>query len=215
MDILLKNIMLADATGENVKVAAAKGGEFTGEIQTGAQAMESFPEAAAQICPDLAAVEAFLLCEGPGSMLGTRSASAFIASVAALTKAKIYTLDSMRAAAFAFAGANPGIAEFSIIAPSRKGFANLLNFSNGEIEFEREVEIAELGVLAHSGKRLLRQRKNVDAALAGMETVEFSLKEIFETAKARPELLEPRETPPDAKSLSKREYVKWKAQARI
>ena len=38
MDILLKNIMLADATGENVKVAAAKGGEFTGEIQTGAQA---------------------------------------------------------------------------------------------------------------------------------------------------------------------------------
>lgn len=104
-------------------------------------------------------MEAFLLCEGPGSMLGTRSASAFIASVAALTKAKIYTWDAMRAAAFAFAGANPGIAEFSIIAPSRKGFANLLNFSNGEIEFEREVEIAELGGSPIRGKGFLGSAK--------------------------------------------------------
>ena len=44
---------------------------------------------------------------------------------------------------------------------------------------------------------------------------ELSVEEIFETLKKYPELLNHCDFPPDAKSLSKREYVKWKAQAHI
>ena len=48
-----------------------------------------------------------------------------------------------------------------------------------------------------------------------IEEIEISLSETYEILKRYPNLATICGFPPDAKSLTKREYVKWKAQAPI
>jgi len=209
-----KNIILADATALRVKTALAQSGKIRGQYLASGQSMESINEALDKICPDFSKIDAYVICTGPGSVLGTRVASAAIATIAILNGSLIYEYDALNAAAFVVADKS-SIAEFSILAPSRKGFVNLLNFENGKNIFENEIEITKINEFAKSQKYLLNQREKIDNNLADIERIDIALEQTFEILKRRPELAAICDLPPDAKSLTKREYVKWKAQVHI
>lgn len=72
-------------------------------------------------------IDAYVICTGPGSVLGTRVASAAVSTLAKMHKAPVFEFDAMKIAAYAVF-CRGGNSDFSILAPSRKGFANLLNF---------------------------------------------------------------------------------------
>lgn len=208
-----KTTLIIDGSGERVKLALASGGESAFESQSEAQSIESVAAEIAKLPAELSEIGAYAICTGPGSMLGTRFASAYVSTLAKLFGADIFGWDAMRVAAFAIADA--GTPEFSLLAPSRKGFANLLNFSGGAVESESETEIPLLPPLLKQKVYHLYQRKNAADEIAQFEKIDIEPKRIFGTLKRHPQLLSKCDIPPDAKSLTKREYVKWKAQAHI
>jgi len=104
--------------------------------------------------------------------------------------------------------------EFKILAPSRKGFVNVLDFKGGEVALQEEAEIEsaqDCGGLAF----LLDQRSKVDDRLQGIKRLDLTAKAAAMTLLSEPLLARKCKAVPEPKSLSNREYVKWKAQARI
>lgn len=213
-------ILVADATSATVRI-----GEFneTGTPvlvrETSMPAMESFSACLAEF--DDFKTDGFgwriWLCFGPGSVLGTRIAGVELASAAALKpNAEICAWDAMQTTAFALSARADAPAEFSILSQSRKGFANILDFSNGRIVREAEISGQEAQNADTKRTFFLKQRAKPDAAFGIFKTADVSLCEIFRALKDNPYLLTPcGKTAPDAKTLSKREFVKWKAPARI
>ncbi len=210
--MLNQTTIIADASGDCVKIVLSKNGSIANQISTDAPALETFASAMNKICDDFSNIENYAVCTGPGSMLGERFSSVYICTLAKLFNAKIFEWDSMKVAAFALS-ISKNIDTFTLVAPSRKGWVNVLKFSNGEIESELETEIATLSEIENVF--LLKQRKNLPTQFELFEEFSPSAEMIFEALKRRPELLSECELPPDAKSLTKREYVKWKAQAHI
>ncbi len=208
-----KTTLIIDGSGECVKLALAVGGGLAFESKSDAQSIESVAAEVAKLPAELSEIGAYAVCTGPGSMLGTRFASAYVSTLAKLFGADIFEWDAMQTAAFALADA--GMPEFSLLAPSRKGYANLLNFAGGAIESESETEIPLLPPLLKQKVYNLYQRKNAADEIAQFEKIDIEPKLIFGTLKKHPELLSKCDIPPDAKPLTRREYVKWKAQAHI
>jgi len=209
-----KAILYIDASGCEVKLALSEDAVFAGGRVSAEAALESFCESFAELVPEPSKISLFAICTGPGSMLGTRFASTFVSTVASLTGAKIAEWNGMRAAAFALSETRK-VSEFSLFAPSKKGSANILNFGGGNVEFEGEIDLSQIGARAKQEKFLLFQRKNPPPEIANFKTVNLTPRQIFEVLERRGELLSPCSAPPDAKSFANREYVKWKAQARI
>lgn len=216
-----KSIAVADASGERVKMALMSGGAVVSEISRDKMAMEIFAESLSELCGgEPGKVEAFALCIGPGSMLSTRVGSCILSTISALTNAELFSWDCMQTAAFALYGGFAGNlnarekGEFRILAPSRKGFVNVLDFKRGEVALQEEVEIGlaqECGGLAF----LLDQRSTVDDRLKGLQRLDLTAKAAALTLLSKPLLAQECKAVPEPKSLSNREYVKWKAQARI
>ena len=216
-----KSIAVADASGERVKMALMSGGAVVAEISRDKMAMEIFAESLSELCGgEPGKVEAFALCIGPGSMLSTRVGSCILSTISALTNAELFSWDCMQAAAYALYGGLAGNLnarekdEFRILAPSRKGFVNVLDFKGGEVALQEEVEIGlaqECGGLAF----LLDQRATVDDRLKGLQSLDLTAKAAALTLLSKPLLAQECKAVPEPKSLSNREYVKWKAQARI
>ncbi len=209
-----KNLILADATALRVRTALTENGIFKKEFISDSPSLESFVESLSEVCADFSAIDSYAICTGPGSVLGTRVASAAIATLAKINGASIFEFDALKIAAFAMLSRGEN-GDFSVLAPSRKGFANLINFSSGVIEDEREIEDEKLAQLCKPRKFLLNQKKSVSQNLSEIEKIEISLAETYEILKRRPSLAVLCDLPPDAKSLTKREYVKWKVQAPI
>ncbi len=204
-------IIIADASGESSKIAQIKNEKIVSEIEDGGAALENFANLISQMNPREA--EAFLLSEGPGSILGTRAASLHVSVAALFSGAKIYSFDIMRVSALAIA--NKVREAFSLLAPSRKGFVNILDFDGKNIIDEREIEIAQLPDFARERIFLLNQRKKVAATIENYTRANPTLSEIWLAIQAHPEELTLRNEAIEAKSLTKREYAKWKAQAHI
>ncbi len=207
-----KPTIIADASSESVKIALTKNNEIVCELTTDAPALESFSQAMNDICKDFSEIGNYAICTGPGSMLGERFASVFISTLARINNAKIFEWDAMKVAAYSIFDSKK-IENFLLLAPSRKDWVNILKMSNGKIEFEREIEISNIP--EDDLKILLHQRKNPPAGLSDIAEFSPTPTTIFNTLKLHPELLGECDLPPDAKSLTKREYVKWKAQAHI
>lgn len=210
-----KLTLIIDASGENVKIALSQNGVLLAEITTTAPALETVSQAMSDACKDFSKIENYVICTGPGSMLGERFASAFVSTLAKLHNAKIFEWDSMKVSAFTIASMPESPEKFTLLAPSRKGYVNILNFTNGKIVEQKEIEISTLEESAEEKKYALRQRKNPPLELSKFEEFQPTPTQIFQTLKNNPELLSECELPPDAKSLTQREYVKWKAQAHI
>lgn len=210
-----KPTIIIDASGENVKIALAENNLLAKEITTAAPALETVSQAMYDICSDFSKIENYAICTGPGSMLGERFASAFVSTLAKLHNAKIFEWDSMKVATFAIANTPTTPDKFSLFTPSRKGFANIVNFADGKILEQKEIEISTIDESSEEKKYILKQRKVLPKELSEFEEVQISPSQIFETLKAHCDLLSPCDMPPDAKSLTQREYVKWKAQAHI
>lgn len=216
-------ILVADASGKSVKLAMLQDGSFADGLTEASQAVESFVDALGKLCGNsFDDITAYALCVGPGSMLSTRSASAAVASIAALTNAKLYAWDTMRVAAFAiiygfWKGSIDSTTDFCVLAPSRKGFVNVLHIIDSkEYSYtEMPIEDFEKMGIAKNCCVLLDQRAVVDARLDCYVRLDLTPEEIAQTLIANPELLEESTTPPEPKSLVKREYVKWKAQVLI
>lgn len=206
--------LIIDGGGENVKIAEIENGELARESVSGAQAIESVANSMRQFADNFGKIKAYAVCSGPGSMLGTRFASVYASTLAKLNDAEIFEWDIMQTAAF-WLFDKFGDCEFSLAAPSRKGCVNLLNFKDGKIESQNEYDISLLDTLRKNKTYQLHQRQKVADEIAQFEKIDLTPKQIFETLKKYPELLNHCDFPPDAKSLSKREYVKWKAQAHI
>lgn len=216
-----KSLAVADASGERVKMALLSSGAVVAEISRDKMAMEIFAESLSELCGgELGKVEAFALCTGPGSMLSTRVGSCILSTISALTNAELFSWDCMQTAAFAlykgFAGSLNASEkeEFKILAPSRKGFVNVLDFKGGEVALQEEAEIEsaqDWGGLAF----LLDQRSKVDDRLQGIKRLDLTAKAAAMTLLSEPLLARKCKAVPEPKSLSNREYVKWKAQARI
>ena len=210
----LKNAIIADATSINVRTALVENGAFKTEFVSDLPSMESFADSLSKICSDFSGIDAYVICTGPGSVLGTRVASAAVSTLAKMHKAPVFEFDAMKIAAYAVF-CRGGNSDFSILAPSRKGFANLLNFFFLFVECEREIEDENLASFCKPRKFLLKQKNTVSKNLSEIEEIEISLSETYEILKRYPNLATICGFPPDAKSLTKREYVKWKAQAPI
>ena len=210
-----KSLAVADASGERVKMALLSSGAVVAEISRVKMAMEIFAESLSELCGgELGKVEAFALCIGPGSMLSTRVGSCILSTISALTNAELFSWDCMQTAAFAGSLNASEKEEFKILAPSRKGFVNVLDFKGGEVALQEEVEIEsaqDCGGLAF----LLDQRSKVDDRLQGIKRLDLTAKAAAMTLLSEPLLARKCKAVPEPKSLSNREYVKWKAQARI
>ena len=105
--------------------------------------------------------------------------------------------------------------KFALFTPSRKGFANILIFAENKIIEEKEIEMSAINDFAECKKFTLRQRKNQPVELSQFEEIQPTPTQIFQALKNHNTLLSECDLPPDAKSLTKREYAKWKAQAHI
>ncbi len=211
---------IIDASGRNARAAIIRGGEFSGEISSGLQAIESFAQTLEGACKS-AGVEAgeiseFFLCVGPGSILGTRTASAAVSTIAAVNEAAIHVWDSLETAAYVLSSRGAK-APFAVFAPSRKGFVNCALFDGEKMLWERELEASDAGSAGKIADNayLLDQRKTSEPMLEGMEKIELPLSEIWEAINKNPKLCAPADFPPNAKSLSERTYAKWKAPALI
>lgn len=212
---------VADASGSGVKIALVRGGRTVSEAARPDMAMEGFASALKEVCgPVLDGIGAFALCVGPGSMLSTRVASCAVSTIAALTGAKLFSWDAMLTAAAAlsrgFVGGFPEMrGDFRILAPSRKGYVNALDFRGGAAVRQEEVEIGALAAMDSLPTAMLDQRAEVDPRLAGFKRLGLPAGAAARALLADPGLAEPCAFAPEPKSLSKREYAKWKAQARI
>lgn len=212
--------VVADASGERLKIALAEGGEVRAHLECRNMAMEGFAQALSDLCGgDPNKVGAFALCVGPGSMLSTRVASCVVATIAALSGAKLFEWDTMQVAAFAvssgFVPDSPACGRLRILAPSRRGFVNYLDFDGGKIAVQTEAEIDSLEPLPDAPAFLLDQRAAVDPRLADFPRLDLSASAAVRTLAAYPLLARQTDGAPEPKSLVKREYVKWKAQAHI
>ena len=207
-------IALIDASGEPLKAGLFARGMPPKIASVGERALEGLFDAIGQLCPSprhLREVEAFAICAGPGSVLGVRAASAAVSTISKFTRAKIFAWDCMEVAAAAIAMER---GEFTLLAPSRKGFANMLNY-RGKVEEYREIAIEEIGAAALPLKILLRQRALPAPPFDGFDAFDLGIQTAFETIMKNPALAAHAAQTPDAKTLTKREYAKWKAQAHI
>lgn len=207
-----EDILFVDAAGERLKMARRGANGRIAAALTNAAAMEDFFEALIQIAPDPAQIEAFALCTGTGSILGTRVASVGISTVAKFSGAKIFEWNCMGVAAFALADA--GNKRFSLFTPSRKGFANILNFDGKPLEL-KEIETGKIAAEAFDKKFSLYQKTKTDPIFSTFERFDLDEKTALETILKYPHLACECCDTPDAKPLTEREYVKWKGQAHI
>ena len=210
-----KPTLIIDASGENVKIAFSQNGTLSAKITTDSPALESVSQAINDLCKDFSEIENYAICTGPGSMLGERFASVFASTLAKLHNAKIFEWDIMQATAFVIADSLAVSEKFALFTPSRKGFANILIFADSKIIEEKEIEISAINDFAQYKKFTLRQRKNQPVELSQFEEIQPTPVQIFQALKNHATLLSECDLPPDAKSLTKREYAKWKAQAHI
>lgn len=208
--------LLCDASGEKLKLALCDArGAVLRSADSQERAMEAFFGSLAEICPDadaLANVNAVALCTGTGSILGTRTASVGLCTIAKFTGAEIFEWNCMEVAARALADA--GRDGFSLFTPSRKGYANILVFESG-VSLLREIELAEIEAVARGDRILLKQREKNDPAFSDFEIFELDDATAAATLAKHAPLAHHCTSTPDAKSLTEREYVKWKAQAHI
>lgn len=213
-------LVLADASGRGARLASVRGGVFEFELSSAEGAVESFADLLRRLCEKSGAkpadIGAFAMCVGPGSILGTRVASAAICAIAEVSGAKILVWDILQAGARVLAKRKEK-APFALFAPSRKGFANCLTFDGSAVLGEREIELSRAIPEDSLPKNriLLDQKKTAEPFLSNMPRVDFSMEQIWDALRENPKLLEEAKSPPNAKSLSKREYVKWKAPALI
>lgn len=206
--------IIIDACQSKTRVAAIRDGDFLTEKVSEFQAMESFLASLNELLLSIkstpANIKEFWLCVGPGSILGTRVASAAICSISKVFGTKIFTWDILATSALTLEKRCKK--PVTLCAPSRKNFVNIARADGGKIQEEKEIESANANLV---DARLLLQKKTSDKFLAELPVEEFSLSEIFQTLKNDATLLSEAKTPPDAKSLSERNYVKWKAPALI
>ncbi len=206
-------IILLDPTGEALKMALFEDGVMQKQAQTKGQTMETLFQNLSEVAGEnINKIEAFFVCTGTGSILGTRTATVALSTIAKISGTKIFEWNCMQVAARAIA--NKGENKFSLFTPSRKNFANLLNFDKEE-KCLQEIAIEEIAQMAFEKKISLFQRKNVPAPISEFESFDLDEQTAFDVLRANPEQLQECFETPDAKTLTKREYVKWKAQAHI
>ncbi len=213
MDIsLFGRILIADATSEELKMALVENGRIAKTINAG-RAMEHFFEALGECTGgDFAGISAFVLCTGTGSVLGTRTASVSLSTIAQFTGAQIFQFNCMEVGALYLSEKIDG--KFTLLTQSRKGYANILNYDGG-IKLLKEITVDQIDSTAHPRRLVLRQRAKADPALAKFETFELDALQTAQTLLKNPKLAAQCSQSPDAKPLTEREYVKWKAQAHI
>ena len=211
MDIrLFGRILIADATSEELKMALVENGRIAKTINAG-RAMEHFFEALGECTGgDFSGISAFVLCTGTGSVLGTRTASVSLSTIAQFTGAQIFQFNCMEVGALYLSEKIDG--KFTLLTQSRKGYANILNY-DGEIKLLKEITVDQIDSTAFPRRLVLRQRAKAD--LAKFETFELDALQMAQTLLKNPKLAAQCSQPPDAKPLTEREYVKWKAQAHI
>lgn len=205
--------IIIDGSGDNVKVAAVRNGGLLCALESGSQSIESLASCVESLPCGFGEVKAYAVCTGPGSMLGIRFSSAYVSTFASLSGAEIYEWDAMLVAARFITGSVCD--SFSLVAPSRKGCVNLLNYGNGGLELKSEIVVDALAPHLKAKRFHLFQRKGFPVEIDGFKKIFMTPQSIFETLKENPDLLLRCDFPPDAKPLSKREYVKWKDQAHI
>jgi tRNA A37 threonylcarbamoyladenosine modification protein TsaB len=209
-------LLLADASGEIMSVCIAKDGNALYEENVPGGALENFfallKRALEKSALRANEVDAFGFCRGPGSILGIRIVSSAFATLrAANPSSSIFVWNLLEAYAEL---ARPKYGEtFSILCPSRKGYANTLVCKNGMVSLEEIIssQICELP----EPRLFIRQRSVNDKNFEGLEEIYFNASQIFELLKISPELathIGAHETS-DALTLAKREYVKWNSQA--
>lgn len=209
-------VMLADASGENLSAAVFKDGRLVSKRSACGGALENLFSLIEKACADasikIAEIRAFGFCRGVGSVLGARASSAALAVFREVNAGSICFAWSSLETYAAILKKTAG--EFSVVAPSRKGFANALSFAGGETKIS-EIPSAEIQYLP-SPRYLISQRKVADKNFEGLEITYFDCAEIFKALQENPGLVQAAAGGEifDAKILSKREYAKWNSAAR-
>lgn len=206
--------VLIDASGVPLKALIAEGGKILKEKEWESQALETLPSALAELLKcsgerKIGEVKNFILCLGPGSMLGTRVASVMLFTLKNLSKgARFFTYDTLQAHACVLM--REGKENFAILAPSRKGFANIIFVEDGKVAYEKEV--LESFKFPENSLLLKQRSTNLPDAFKGfLELKNVPVGKIFEVLQNKGDILkEVCDDAPEPVSLSEREYVKWK-----
>ena len=217
------NVLLVDTCFGKVSVGMVSEGKFLGELSSKEGAMESLFELISAISEKfsipLEAVDGFGLCDGVGSVLGIRVASAALSTMAMVSNRErpVFSWQLFDAAA---AYASSVCNDYVVGVPSRKGYVNAL-WAKGTERGESELDF-ESFAQKFSGKDLrkfyINQRPMSGGGMSFVseaENMDLSLESIWTYVLSGKISLYRRRVPPDAALLSKREYVKWNSQARI
>lgn len=207
-------VLMADASGARISVLAAGAGGACGMCAEGGVLENMFAlisKAADAAGFSARSARAFGFCSGPGSILGIRASAAAMATFReAAPGSALFSWGLFDA--YSELLLRSGKSGFSLVCPSRRGYANVLEWGGGPAR-----EIPSSGVASLCGRPLLiRQRSVADPAFAGLGEVFFGCGEVFELLKSRPGLARVCGVSeiPDASVLAKREYVKWNSQPR-
>lgn len=205
------NVVFVDTTADCISACLVQGGRVTSAISKQGGALENLFVILKEIFDSakisISEISAFGFCQGVGSILGIRTASATLSTFRAVNQKSIcFTWDLLEVYSQILKDEN---SEFALICPSRKNFANICTFKNGEFSAQ-EIPSSEIQNIALP-KYFIEQRKSLDKNFEHLKRVSFDAEKIanflmqnqnFARAIASSEIL-------DATLLAKREYVKW------
>ncbi len=209
------NVVFIDTASDNISACLAQNGEITYSASKQGGALENMfgilNEIFAAASLKANDVSAFGFCQGVGSILGIRAASAALSTFRAADKNSVcFAWDLLKVYAQILKASQN---EFAILCPSRKNFANICIFKDGKT-IEKEIESAEIQNISLP-KYFVEQRKSADKNFENLQRIFFGAREIakflmqnesFAYVCAPSEIL-------DAAVLAKREYVKWNSRA--
>lgn len=208
-------VLLIDSSGERISIALFEGGSLVKKDACFGGALENIFGLISSICNSckvkISEIKTFGFCEGVGSILGIRASSNAFSVFRELSEnSVVFAWSLMDAYAQILAKSN---SEFSLICPSRKGYANALICKDSQIK-SSEIETSQIKDLPTQIFQI-PQRKITDKNFDGIEEIYFDCEQIFEALKENPKLLNIADSNEifDAKVLAKREYVKWNSTA--
>lgn len=209
------NVLFIDTASDNISACLAQNGKIICSMSKQGGALENMfgilNEIFAAASLNARDVSAFGFCQGVGSILGIRTASAALSTFRAANKNSVcFAWNLLKTYAQILKASR---SEFAILCPSRKNFSNLLAFENGKT-IEKEIASSEIQGIKLP-KYFVEQRKSADKNFENLERVFFNATEIAEFLLENEDfayVCEPSEIL-DAAVLAKREYVKWNSPA--
>ncbi|MBR6389204.1 MAG: hypothetical protein IKS15_03705 [Opitutales bacterium] len=211
-----KTALFADTTADTISVCITRGATPKVSLSAQGGALENLfrliSKALQEANISAGGLDAAGFCQGAGSILGVRAASAALAAFrAANPRMQIFVWDLFKVYAQMLSA--KGEKDFALLCPSRKNFANLCKMKNGEFS-ANEIPVSDIPDITLP-IFFINQRKLPDKNFENLPKIYFGAREIALFLTQNPRLAQAcaEFEIADAATLAKREYAKWNSTA--